>query len=399
MISNMAMVSPSEEQASVVARDRIVCFVNDELSAAALRKGLEGSNLSIRRGTIRNAIRMLETDTEISALVTDISGIDDPFTELERLAGVCPPDVRVALIGESREITFYRELMEIGLTEYLPRPLTRDMVLDQLRPKLLGDVAPGPDRGGHVISICGAQGGAGATSIAINLALQIAETTKAKVALLDLHLQGGEAAVMLGVQPGPGLRIALENPMRADTLFLERAAIDVDERVCLISADEELDAQLDITEAGVRHVLGLLRQRFNYIVVDVPVPFPPSIHPVITLSRHVLVLLEAEVTGLRNAHALRAAVTNIAGKDRVFTLLNRAGRAGGLPKATMAKALGAEPDMVIPDLGKGMTQAVNLGIPALKHVSGLRRHLAPIVREITGVGAERKGLLRRLLRL
>jgi pilus assembly protein CpaE len=396
---NMAMVS-SPEAVSVVARDRVVCFVDDELSAAALRKGLDGSNLVIRRGTIRNAIRMLETDTELFALVVDISGIDDPFTELERLASVCPPDVRVSLIGESREIIFYRELMEIGVTEYLPKPLTRDMVLDMLRPKLLGDVpASQADRGGHVISICGAQGGAGATSIAINLALQLAEATKAKVALLDLHLQNGETAVMLGVQPGPGLRIALENPMRADTLFLERAAIDVNERVCLISADEDLDAQLDITEAGVRHVLGLLRQRFNYIVVDVPVPFGPSMHPVLTLSRHVLVLLEAEVTGLRNAHALRNAVTNIAGKDRVFTLLNRANRPGGLPRATIVKALGAEPDMVIPDLGKGMTQAVNLGIPALKHVSGLRRHLAPIVREITGVGAQRKGRLRRLLGL
>ena len=397
---NVAVVSPPEETTSALTRNRIVCFVNDELSAAALRKGLEGSNLSIRRGTIRNAIRMLETDTELFALVVDISGIDDPFTELERLSAVCPPDIQVALIGESREITFYRELMEIGVTEYLPRPLTRDLVLDKLRPKLLGDVAPGPaDRGGHVVSICGAQGGAGATSIAINLALQLAETTKAKVALLDLHLQNGETAVMLGVRPGPGLRIALENPMRADTLFLERAAIDVNERVCLISADENLDAQLDITEAGVRHLLGLLRQRFKYIVVDIPVPFPPSIHPVITLSRHVLVLLEAEVTGLRNAHALRTAVTNIAGKDRVFTLLNRANRPGGLPRATIAKALGAEPDMVIPDLGKGMTQAVNLGIPALKHVSGLRRYLAPIVREIAGVGAERKGRLRRLLGL
>src|SRR3954470_10663548 len=226
---NMAVMGPAEEIASVVTRDRIVCFVNDELSAAALRKGLEGSNLSVRRGTIRNAIRMLETDSELFALVTDISGIDDPFTELERLSSVCPPDVRVALIGESREITFYRELLELGVSEYLPRPLTRDLVLDQLRPKLLGDVAPGPtDRGGHVISICGAQGGAGATSIAINLAIQLAETTKAKVALLDLHLQGGETAVMLGVRPGPGLRIALENPMRADTLFLERAAIKVD---------------------------------------------------------------------------------------------------------------------------------------------------------------------------
>src|SRR6185295_9712678 len=278
-------------------------------------------------------------------------------------------------------------------------PLTRDMVLDQLRPKLLGNVESDPiDRGGHVVSICGAQGGAGATSIAINLALQLAETTKAKVALLDLHLQNGETAVMLGVRPGPGLRIALENPMRADTLFIERAAIDINERVCLISADEELNAQLDITEAGVRHVLGLLRQRFNYIVVDVPVPFPPSIRPVISLSRHVLVVLEAEVTGLRNARALRTAVTSIAGQDRVFTLLNRADRAGGLPRGTIVKALG-EPDMVIPDLGKRMTEAVNLGIPALKHAKRLRRYLAPIVREITGVGAQPKSRLRRLFGL
>lgn len=395
---NIAIATPPEESTSIVTRNRIVGFVNDELSAAALRKGLEGANLSIRRGTIRNAIRMLETDTDLFALVVDISDIDDPFTELERLAGVCPPDVRVAVIGDNREITFYRELLELGLTEYLPRPLTRDMVLDKLRPKLLGDVAANQiDRGGHVVSICGAQGGAGATSIAINLALQLAETTRAKVALLDLHLQGGEAAVMLGVRPGPGLRIALENPMRADTLFLERAAIEVNERVCLVSADEDLDAQLEITEAGVRHVLGLLRQRFNYIVVDVPVPFPPSIYPVITLSRHVIVLLESEVTGLRNAHALRAAVINIAGKDRVFTLLNRAGRPGGLPRAAVVKALGAEPDIVVPDLGKGMTEALNLGIPALKHVRKLRRHLAPIVREISGVAAERGSWWRRVL--
>ncbi|GMO32470.1 AAA family ATPase [Bradyrhizobium sp. TM233] len=395
---NIAIATPPEESTSIVTRNRIVGFVNDELSAAALRKGLEGANLSIRRGTIRNAIRMLETDTDLFALVADISGIDDPFTELERLAGVCPPDVRVAVIGDNREITFYRELLELGLTEYLPRPLTRDMVLDKLRPKLLGDVAANQiDRGGHVVSICGAQGGAGATSIAINLALQLAETTKAKVALLDLHLQGGEAAVMLGVRPGPGLRIALENPARADTLFLERAAIEVNERVCLVSADEDLDAQLEITEAGIRHVLGLLRQRFNYIVVDVPVPFPPTIYPVITLSRHVMVLLESEVTGLRNAHALRAAVINIAGKDRVFTLLNRAGRPGGLPRAAVVKALGAEPDIVVPDLGKGMTEALNLGIPALKHVRKLRRYLAPIVREISGVAAERGSWWRRVL--
>src|SRR4029079_7895337 len=106
MSANMAAVNPPEETAPVIPRNRIVCFVNDEISAIALRKGLEGGNLSIRRGTIRTAIRMLESDTDLFALVADISGVDDPFTELERLAGLCPPNVRVALIGESREITF-----------------------------------------------------------------------------------------------------------------------------------------------------------------------------------------------------------------------------------------------------------------------------------------------------
>src|SRR5262249_59888681 len=118
-------------------------------------KALEGSNLEVKRGTIRNAIGMLETDTELFALVADISGIDDPVTELERLSGVCPADVRVALIGESTDIPFYRALMELGLSEYLPRPLTRDMVQNQLRPKLFGAAAPGPtDRCGHGSGSC-----------------------------------------------------------------------------------------------------------------------------------------------------------------------------------------------------------------------------------------------------
>jgi len=401
MNAETAPVRSPQAAPAVVLRDRIVCFVSDDLSADALQKGLEGSRLEVKRGTIRHAIKMLESDTELFALVADISGIDDPFPDLERLSRVCPADVRVALIGDSSDLSLYRALMDLGLAEYLPKPLTRDVVHTHLRRRLNVDATRDPiHRGGHVIAMCGAQGGSGATSIAVNLALQLAETTKAKVALLDLNLQGGESAVMLGVHPGPGLRIALENPMRADTLFLERVAIEIDERVRLIAADEDLDAAFEITEAGVRHVLDLLRQRFNYIVVDVPMPLTPAIHPVIAMSRHVFVLLEAEVTGLRNANSLRTALSRIAGDQRVFTLLNRANRPGGLPTESLVKGLGGKPDMVIPDLGKRMTEAINLGIPALHHVRALRRHLAPIVREISAVEGEKKGWhwLGRLLR-
>ena len=398
MTVNVAPIKAPEAASSSLIRDRIVCFVNDDLSAEALLKGLEGCNLEVKRGSIRNAIRMLETDTELLALVADLGEVDDPFAELENLSRVCPADVRVALIGDNKEIAFYRALMDLGLSEYLPKPLTRNIVQTQLRRRLIAEAAPGPvDRGGHVVSICGAQGGAGATSIAIGLAMLLAETTKAKVALLDLNLQGGEISVMLGVRPGPGLRIALENPARADTLFIERAAIEINDRVRLFAADEELDATFTITEEGVKHVLGLLRQRFNYIVVDLPMPLSPAISPVIAASRQVIVLLEAEVTGLRNAKALRAVLAKIAGENRVLTLLNRANRAGGLPIESIVKGLGGKPDLVIPDLGKGMTEAINLGIPALNHVPKLRRCLAPLVREIAAIEDESKGWFRRLV--
>jgi pilus assembly protein CpaE len=392
MSANISVVpSAQDEPVASLVRNRIVAFVSDDLSAAALRHGLEGTNLEVKRGTIRDAVRMLATDTEIFGLVVDTCGMSDPLAELEALSSICPPDVLVTVIGDSDSASTYRTIVnDMGAREYLPKPITRDVVHRALRSTFVGEAEP-VDRGGHVISLCGAQGGAGTTSIAVNLALALAETTKAKVALLDLHLQGGEMAVMLGVQPGPGLRIALEDPMRADTLFIERAAIDINDRVKLIAADEDLDTALQITDAGVRHVLGLLRQRFNYIVVDVPVPLVPAIHAVITLSRQVLVTLEAEVTGLRNANILRKVVAGIAGKNKVFTVLNRANRPGGLPTGSVVKGLGAEPDMVIPDLGKGMTQAVNLGIPALHRVRPLRKHLAPIVREIAGVGAQRNG--------
>lgn len=390
------------EPQSLVVRKRMVAFVGDDISAAALRTGLDGipQTLEVRRGNIHNAVRLLGHDTDFHAIIADITDVDDLEVALEDFARVCPMDVQVALIGPRTDIVFYRKLLDIGVREYLPKPITRDSVQMLLRPRLVGNESDQAfDRGGHVVAICGAQGGAGATSIAVNLALQLAETTKARVALLDLHLQGGEVSVLLGVRPGPGLRIALEDPLRADSLFLERTGIEVNKHVRLIAGDEAMGEVLLITEAGLRHVLSLLRQRFSYIVIDVPMPLAPALHPAISLARHVFVLLEAEVTGLRNAQALRAMVTDITKTNRVFVVLNRANRPGGLPISAVTKGLGLSPDIVIPDLGKRMTEAVNQGIPALYRLPGLRRYLAPMVREIAGLPVAGRGSwIRRLFR-
>ena len=111
----------------------------------------------------------------------------------------------------------------MGVAEYVHKPLTRDHVTRLFVPQIAGvTMDASASRGGSVIAVCGARGGVGTTTVAVNLALQLTAATRGHVALLDLHLRQGTTALMLGVKPIGGLRIALEQPERADALFLDR---------------------------------------------------------------------------------------------------------------------------------------------------------------------------------
>ncbi len=384
------MAEPTGSVASLEIGRRVVAVVDDDATASALRTGLAtlGDDFELRRGDIRAATRFFEKTTPAQALIVDVSGIDNPQAALDDLARVCPPDVRVFVIGDNADINFYRMLVQdLGVTEYLPKPLTRDVVLRLLLPHMAGGIAEriGGVRGGHLVAVCGARGGVGTSSIALNLAYEIMDKVKGYVALLDLHVQGGEIALMLSVRPGPGLRIALEDADRVDSLFLDRASIEIEPRLRLIASEEAFDTEATVTEAGLARVLDLLLQKFNYIVADIPMPLPPAMLRVLTLARQVVVVLTPDVASLRDTQNIRHLVTGITGADRVITVLNRSDMPGGIDRQLIEKALTGRPDVIIPDLGRGMLEAINLGIPAVRRVSSLRRHLAPLVREISGI--------------
>jgi pilus assembly protein CpaE len=383
---------------------KVVAFVSDEATAAAIRTGLAplGNELDLRRGTLRNAVRYFEKATPGQAIIIDVDGIENPRQVLEELARVCPPDVKVMLVGSNAEIGFYRLVVhEMGATEYLHKPLTRDIVQRLVMPHLAGEVAEPftmGGRSGRVVAVCGARGGVGTSSIALNLAVELTSTIKGHVALLDLHIQGGEVALMLGARPGPGLRIALEDAERVDSLFLERVAITIEDRLKLIAAEEAFEDGLVVTEQGVRRVLDVLQQKFNFIVADIPMPLPQSMQHVLRVARQVITVMTPDVASLRDTQAIRNLVTSVTGSDRVITLLNRSDMEGGLTVDLIEKGLGVRPDIIIPELGKGMLEAINLGVPAVRRVPGLRKALAPLVRELTGIAPSSKtrSWLRRL---
>jgi pilus assembly protein CpaE len=376
-------------------RPPILAYLTDEQSESALRGGLGPlvEDLQIRRGGITAACRAMEREATPRVLIVDVSGVEDPALALDELATVCEPDVRVLVVGDRNELPLYRRLtQELGVHEYIYKPLTRDHVARLFGPAIAGAVVERESggRGGRVIAVCGARGGSGATTLATNLALAVAGASHRHVALVDLNLRGGTMGLSLGIKPGSGLRVALEQPDRVDALFLERAAIPVAERVRVIAADEPMETNPTTTAESVRRLLELLRHRFNTIVVDVPCPPGPAERAVLSAARQVLITFGPDVAGVRDALAMKRMVTTQGSNGHAMLVLNNAGLPGGLSAQLIEEALGGRPDCVVPWLPKQLVRALNLGQPAVSASATFRRALAPLVREVSGTAVERR---------
>ena len=372
-------------------RPGLLAFVADDATEAALRGGLAdlAPDLVLRRGDALLAVRQLAKEPTPGVLIVDVAGLPDPLAALESLAGVCTPDVRVLVVGQATDIDFYRSVTQgMGALEYLYKPLTRDRVARLFGPHVVGArPAAAGERGASITAVIGARGGAGATTLAVNLALMLAEQTHGHVALLDLHLRGGTAALMLGASPGSGLRAALETPDRVDALFLDRVSLPIADRLRLVAADEPMESDFQPDAAAVMHLLELLRGRFNHVVVDLAGPPRAAERAVLTAARHRLVVLPPDLGGIRDADALRRMAAGM-GNGRTAVILNRAGAPGWLPSAVVQEGLGAAPDATIPDLPDRLPRAANLGEPAIRESAAFRRALAPVMQEISGRSTE-----------
>ncbi len=402
-VAQGAPASRDEGRPGPVALNRplVVAYVSDAESEGVLRAVMAeiGEGLTVHRGGITSAIADLVRDQTPQVLLVAVSGVSDPLAALDNLADVCEPDVKVLAIGDRTDMGFYREITRgLGVVEYLYKPLTRDNVTRLFMPFVKGR-APGATArgGGRVVAVCGAHGGAGTTTIAVNLAVQLAGHTRGHVALVDMNLQSGAAALMLGVKPSSGLRIALEEPDRVDALFLERAAVPVSDRLRLVAAEEAFEEGPRPNAAGVARLMTLLRRRFNYIVVDMPTAADEALLGGYTVADTRLMVLNADVVSIRDAARLRAMLRAVSENDKAMMILNRAGTRGGLPLKLVEKGLQGKVDLQIPEIEKHLLAAVNLGVPAVTRSRQFRSVMQRLTREVSGGRVSRgRGLLARL---
>jgi pilus assembly protein CpaE len=232
--------------------------------------------------------------------------------------------------------------------------------------------------------------------LAVNLASYLSTSARRRVALLDLDLFSETTSLLLNTVPNGALCEALDNPERVDSKFLERAMLQVSERLDVLASDGEKIPVNGLTAAGVRLVMEHLQSLYHYTVVDIPTSIA-SAHPeVLAGADTVFVVCDGALASARNAARLIRVLTPSC--PMVHTVLNRAGAPGQISMAEVEKVLGRRPDLTVPFLPKHFANAAILGTPATSGSNRVKTAIGRLAREVSGQEASKPSLLDRVLR-
>lgn len=218
-----------------------IAFVADKkteqvLKSYVLEQAMPHTHIAI--GGVNDAITLLaKLDRSPLFLLVDLNDSAMPLSDLARLAEVCEPSVQVVALGERNDVGLFRTLLQIGVRDYLVKPLTVELIKRTL------NVSEGKVsqvmrmRAGKTVAFAGTRGGVGVTTIALNVARHLAENTQRRIAYVDLNLYGGAANSMLGIQTNNGLSDVLQNVHRLDPQYVERTLVAKGSRLFVLSAE------------------------------------------------------------------------------------------------------------------------------------------------------------------
>jgi len=386
-----------------VDRPTLLGFVTDAASEATLREGFAHAlhvAVDIRRGNIRQAIAALNHGQAPATLVIDLSGEAQPLAALEDLSQFVEPDATVLVIGDRQDMDFYRRITRgLGVREYLFKPLTVEMVARIFGPAAGGRIDSNAVlRGGRVINIVGARAGVGASTIAANLAWYLGAMCNRRTLLLDPDLHTGTASLILGQQPTPALRHALENPARLDELYLDRAVQSAAPRLDVLASESALDDDFIYTSGAAGRLLDMVQRRYNFVIVDLPPGNTPMLRELRERAHQSMIVLDPTLPAIRDTLRLLPVTAGARQVRSPLLLLNRAGLPGGLTPAQVQEALQAPPDIVLSDIGRRARDAELTGVPAVSTGGPMRDAIADMALRMGGVplAGQRRRVLSRL---
>lgn len=274
------------------------------------------------------------------------------------------PELAVFVISESTNGQHILAAMRAGVREFLTKPLDTQFLAESIQ-KVLSQASSAVELG-SLISVMGSIGGAGASTIATNLAIDLASLAGERpVALVDLDFRYGQLGTMLDLQADYTIADLCDTPEHLDEAMIAKVMVKHSSGVHLLARPNTFAQADQITAAHCASVLSTLQQLYEYVIVDGPSRDDPGALAVLDLSDINLLVMQLLVTSVRNLHrmleALRDRGYNL---DRFKLLCNRTGRdSAHLCVEHVEATLDMKVFHQIPDDWKAVSTCVNMGVP------------------------------------
>ena len=216
----------------------------------------------------------------------------------------------------------------------------------------------------------GSAGGVGATLVATNLAVELADLQNKdgrpdSVVLVDLDFRFGQVATCLDLQPSFTMADLCETHEQLDRQIIDRAATKHESGLHVLARPHALEQADMITAAHTAAVLGALQEIYDFVVVDGPYRLDPCGRPVFDLADINYLVIQLSVLSIRSTQrmldAMRSGGFNV---NRVSLVCNRYSKANSQLTVEHAEStLGRDVAMVVPDDFKTCCTALDLGEP------------------------------------
>ncbi len=382
---------------------RIRAIVQSAETEHDLRKAFAGAaqfEIRIVRGRLED--QRLDRLSPQDVLILDLDLADrHDMAALERvLATEARPTVVVTAASASVEAM--RQLIRLGVADFVPQPIARDDVMGVIQ-AVRARMRPGLERPVHecqVLSFVHRSGGMGATSLAIQMAFEVARTRrgqpKRRVCLVDLDFQGGAAWLHLDAEPLLDIGEVVRSPHRLDAELLTAMTVHHPAGFDLIAAPNGSMSPDSVPADVVSHLMALACDTYDCVIVDLPLSWTRWCAEVLAGSNRIYLTLQLTIVAVKQAHLFldQLKETNAAGTP-VSVILNRYRKSWwrrGLKLREVEKALGRKVDYFVPSDYRLFSEAANHGMPIAKfHAgSGAEKQIGRLAQDVLKRGAVRR---------
>jgi len=277
------------------------------------------------------------------------------------------PHSQVLVCSDNREADFLIRAMQVGIREFLPLPLSQtdlEAALDRVWSARKRLQPVDDNRKGRIIVVTGHKGGAGATTIAVNLAEAMAESVGERLALIDLGRPFPDVGNFLDQESNYSIADLIQNIATLDQSFLQRIMQPYGSKLSILHGTSDFREQDSIDLESLERIFAILRQMYRIIVIDLSHWLDELFLKVLTEADMTLMLTGLTVPDLRNLKKLWPYIMDLYhDRGKIKIVVNRYDTSNGLQLRDLEPILQQPAYATLPSDYKDLMQCLNQGTP------------------------------------